>query len=191
MGYPCRAFVAIPIPTSHVEVVQKCALSIENQAWDFYSWSYRKGLHLTLYFLGEISEETEIAIISSLGHVEWNAFSINLDKLLLMPEPEVPKILSAAVGGDSPALLRLQQAIHDRVFSAEVYKETRRYLPHITFGRIKRDKPTRARVLKRAIAGAILEPNEPWEVHEFYLYRSTVNAAGNAEHEVAATFTAR
>lgn len=171
-------FLAVDVPPHVVQAVQSVQLAIEAGAPGFYRWVGEEQAHLTLYFLGEIEQEERDRLTSALKSIQATKFEISVQGLALIPEKSSPRIIAAGIGGDVEALTRLQQRIADTVFPIATFKETRRYYPHVTMGRLKRGMPSNAKAVKRTLAEVKPPQAEPFVVEAFVLVKSELTDKG-------------
>jgi len=171
-----RLFTAIPLPDD-----LRPRLAALGGGIDGARWVAPENLHITLRFIGEVSEP----VADDIGHA--------LDALR---GPPVPVTLSGAgrfasrgraravwIGVDkTPAL----DALHDRIDQALIGiglpPEGRKYTPHVTIGRLRDARPNR--VLNWLEAnGAFYAP--PFDTREFVLYKSRLGRNGPSYLPVA------
>ncbi|HXH59943.1 MAG TPA: RNA 2',3'-cyclic phosphodiesterase [Fimbriimonadaceae bacterium] len=181
-----RCFLAVQIPEASKDALEAAAQAIESEAAGFYRWTSREQMHLTLYFLGEMEETGEV--VDALRGVKGEAVSLSISGLVRLPETNVPKVLAGGVTGEVGVLERTQRRISDTVFAHAAFKETRRYYPHVTFGRLNSRMPGNAKVVKRALAAASIDSCEPFEVRSFDLVKSTLTKEG-PEYETVESFS--
>lgn len=127
-----RIFIAINLP----EKVKK-ELSSFQEKWPELPvrWVKSKNLHITLAFLGYLSDEEVLKVMKITREVgqRHNSFLINLKKICYGP-PKKPARMIWAEGEKSKELDKIQR---DLVNSLLLPGETRSYTPHITLGRIR------------------------------------------------------
>lgn len=180
-----RAFIALPLPKSVVDELkglqQKLAPS------NVFHASGEDTIHLTLYFLGSVSPETLAEIQDRLRRIEMEPFRLRLGDVVHLPKPDVPRVVAVGLKGDTSVLTRLQRRVQDSVFQLDVFKETRTYLPHITFARLKKDVPASAKPVKRALASLGKPKDVEWSVQGFTLFTSVTGPEG-VVHEPLVTY---
>lgn len=134
-----RIFIAINLPES-----------LKKKLWDFRlkwpdlpcRWTKKENLHITLAFLGYLSEEDllEICKITKEVAIKHEPFFINLSKIIYGP-PGRPIRMVWAEGEKSEELGKLQGSLENALASSEASakedSKSRPYAPHITLGRIK------------------------------------------------------
>lgn len=180
-----RCFIAVQLSEGAKSALVSAQERIESGAPGFYRWTPRPQMHLTLYFLGDMEDVT--GVVSALRGLEEGAFSLGVSGLVRLPEPNVPKILAGGVTGDVSQLERLQRRVSDTVFDLAAFKETRRYYPHVSIGRLKHRMPASAKVVKRTLSSVTIGPCEPFRVGCFELVESRL-AEGGPKYEVVESF---
>lgn len=167
------------------QALQTAQLQLEKRAPGVYRWTDLSTLHLTLYFLGEMLGATEVT--DRLKTIKMEPLRLGWGGLVKLPSPDVPKILAAGVLGDVNRLRALQRQVQDLVYPIAENKETRAYFPHATIGRLKRDVPPSAKIVKRALADFSLPDGTLETVSSFELVSSEL-ASDGAKHTVVEQF---
>jgi len=134
-----RIFIAINLPEN---IKQKLA--------DFQSkwpelpirWTKKENLHITLVFLGSLSDEElfEICKITKEVASKNQPFSINLNKIFYGPPKKMPPRMVWVEGEKSKGLTQLKNDLENALSgstNSRHQKETRPFSPHITLGRIR------------------------------------------------------
>ena len=134
-----RAFLAIDPPAEVLREIEKIQQALKKTCPFDVRWVNPEGMHLTLKFFGNVSEEDIIAISRI---VEKNTSArapllLEVKKLGLFPSLKRPKVLWIGLEGDIPPLLVLQKKLEDGFEEAGFEREERPFRPHLTLGRIK------------------------------------------------------
>jgi 2'-5' RNA ligase len=109
-------------------------------------WTREENLHLTLRFLGEITDE-QLAQAGKLPAMlpPEGVFQLGAHGLGAFPSLRNASLLWAGVQGrersDTDALLRIQAETESWAQQLGLPPERRRYSPHITLGRVRRPGP--------------------------------------------------
>ncbi len=138
-------------------------------------------LHATLCFLGwrGAPEVDEIAAVCRAAVVPGTV-PLSLGEALWLP-PRRPRVLAVALQDASGSLSRLQAAVSAALAAGGHYQpETRRYLGHVTVGRVRRGARIRARPLPPPPTPT------PFAAEAVTLYRSRL-APGGARYEALET----
>lgn len=180
-----RLFVSIQLSPESAQALQAAQRTLEERAPGVYRWTDLTTLHLTLYFLGEMPDANDVT--DRLNMIKMPSFHLGWGGLVKLPSPDVPKILAAGVLGDVDQLRSLQRQVQDLMYPIAENKETRAYFPHATIGRLKREVPPSAKIVKRALADFTLPDGQLETVSSFELMSSELTSEG-AKHTVVEQF---
>jgi 2'-5' RNA ligase len=145
-----RAFLAIDLPDSLRGEIRKIQDRLRPHVSGI-RWTRPEGIHLTLKFFGDISEDE----IETLSRVIENTtggvspFSLRLGTLGAFPGTRRPRVLWIGVDGDVAALVKLQQEIERDLETGGFRMESRPYSPHLTMGRFR--DPVKSSGLERTL----------------------------------------
>jgi 2'-5' RNA ligase len=150
-------------------------------------WVKPQGMHLTLKFLGDVSEDKIKKVESSLGIIakDYSPFQLSLKGTGTFPlEARIPRVAWIGVEKNE-ALHRIQTRVDNGLYKIRFPKEKRRYHPHLTLGRIKgpQNLGTVIKTLdqyKQAEFGAMT-------VDRITLFKSTLKSTG-AEYSILSEF---
>ena len=123
-----RAFISIDVPREVREEIRK----IQDKLQEFKGKKTEtENLHLTLKFLGEISEEKITEIKRKLKEINFNKFEANIDSIGVFSEKFIRIIwlhLSNCRG--------LQREIDNKL--KDLFKPEFRFMSHLTIARVKK-----------------------------------------------------
>ncbi|MFN3233239.1 MAG: RNA 2',3'-cyclic phosphodiesterase [Alphaproteobacteria bacterium] len=145
-------------------------------------WQTEDQLHLTLRFIGEVSEDRAEDIDSALDRLHFEPFDLTLRGLGTFGNDRKTRALWAGVSPEGP-VADLAQKVEQAVVRTGLPPETRRYSPHITLARFRNGKVRLDRVM--AAGGDLM--STPWTVDRFHLYRSHLAHTG-AAYEILASY---
>ncbi len=160
-----RAFIAIELPDS-VRVPLGELVSRLKKTGVRASWVCSDRMHLTLRFLGDVTEGHVAALSESMSEAchDASAFSLACEVLGAFPNLRKPGVVWAGIAPLEPDLARIQSAADHSAVACGLSPETKRFHPHITLARIK--DPRNASALARAVelegdfaAGAFAVPH--------------------------------
>jgi 2'-5' RNA ligase len=118
-------------------------------------WVPEENLHLTVWFLGEVSEPRAAAVLDTLrAPLVVPAFDLHLAGCGAFPPSGPPRVLWIGVTGGIDELARAHEEIGQRLAPWGFPPEGRAYSAHLTIARIKEPAHGRARAVLRA---ALLE----------------------------------
>lgn len=139
-----------------------------------------KNLHITLKFLGEVSERMLPLIDGKLREIEFSPFKIKFKGVGYFPNEKNPRVVWVGVEGEE--LRKLAEEVEQRMKRLG-FKKDKDFHPHLTVGRIKRlDKSERGRLVREMEAF-----NTEWGemvVDRFKLKKSTLTPKGPIYEDV-------
>jgi 2'-5' RNA ligase len=100
-------------------------------------WLAPEQMHLTLSFLGDVSEEVAEALTKNLGAIDWKAFFLPLCGLGTFPGKGRPNILWIGVGTGHPHLFQLHKRVQEAAIRAGLELDLRSFHPHVTLARCR------------------------------------------------------
>ncbi|MFO7838443.1 MAG: RNA 2',3'-cyclic phosphodiesterase [Desulfosalsimonadaceae bacterium] len=172
-----RAFIAVALP-GHV----KGSLGrLQTQLKQFgirMKYTDPENIHLTLKFLGDISEKDVDAVSENIAMAAAGFAPIELfaKGLGVFPGIRRPRVLWTGVAGQTEDLAQLHQNIEDAMAEFGFERENRRFTGHLTLGRFKgRSDPS-------LLAEAILKygdfASDAFSVGHLHLFESTLTPKG-------------
>lgn len=170
-----RLFLAIPIPAPIAERLALLEADVPGA-----SWRTAEQFHLTLRFIGEVSEATARDIDLELGRITAAPFEISLADAGSFGGRE-PTALWAGVTAP-PDLQRLAASCETAIRNAGLPPEPRKYKPHVTIAYLHGTFDTEvAHFLQDASAFR----TDPFWVDHFAMYSSHSTRAGSHYREQA------
>ena len=131
-----RIFIAINLPE---EIKRELAKYQEKWPELAAKWTAKDNLHITLEFLGDLTdiEIGDVCQIVKEVAGKHKSFSINLNKVLYGPPKKMPPRMVWAEGEKSDELSELKQDLQEYLLEKISYRpEGRGFVPHITLARI-------------------------------------------------------
>jgi 2'-5' RNA ligase len=103
------------------------------------SWTRAENLHLTLFFLGDVTPNRLDRVVSALDATVplFSSFSMSVEGIGTFGSPRSPRIVWVGVPDPSPVLVDLYGAIVDQLEPLGFEREDRPFRPHITVGRVR------------------------------------------------------
>ena len=143
-----------------------------------FRWTPAEHAHVTMRFLGELTEEHAQAAEQALERVRVEPFWVDVGGVGKFPPRGRPNVIWAGLSQHHPRLHQLRQQIDDSLLAANVPIELSPFVPHLTVARVRDAVPEQVtHWLKRH-----REFTGPaWYVDSFALMESTLRASG-AEH---------
>jgi 2'-5' RNA ligase len=137
-----RTFIALeltkPIRQRLVAMQEKLAVSIPEV-----KWVEPENLHVTLLFLGEVpdSEVPEVCQRVAEAVADVAPFPVKVEGFGAFPEGRRPRVLWAGITTGAEQLQHVHDLIEKPLHYMGFRREERRYVPHITLGRLKSERP--------------------------------------------------
>ncbi|KYC49094.1 MAG: 2',5' RNA ligase family [Candidatus Methanofastidiosum methylothiophilum] len=131
-----RSFISMDITSKDVlDKIKNFQTNLKNTACPM-KVVERENLHLTLKFLGEISESSYKRIVESLDSSlsEYSSFEVNLKGTGFFPSISDLRVIW--IGMNAPEIIYIQKEIDDTLCSMG-FKEDRKFVPHLTVSRVK------------------------------------------------------
>ena len=112
-------------------------------------------IHLTLKFLGDISQAQVDAVASAVTAAVSGIpeLSLTLGRTGVFPSTRSPRVLWVGLQGDLDGLADLQQSVEQATAGLGFARERRRFSPHLTIGRVRNG--ARPKQTRRAIEGLL------------------------------------
>jgi len=103
-------------------------------------WVHPRGIHLTLKFLGDtpLEKVEEVQAALAQAAVEAGPFAFTVAGLGCFPNTRQPRVVWVGVQELTGSLVRLRDAVEDRVAPLGFPTEGRHFSPHLTLGRVQR-----------------------------------------------------
>lgn len=133
-----RVFVAVEPPHEAKELLWE-AMAPWRTRWPSIRWERPPKLHFTLRFLGEIPEER----IEAVGQATRRAadgqgsFTASLGGVGWFPSPRRPRVIWVGLIHGAAELSVLQMRLEDELHRAGFGRDSRRFSPHLTVGRVR------------------------------------------------------
>jgi 2'-5' RNA ligase len=177
-----RSFVAIDLPDTAKDALLELGQQLRHKAPDrSVRWSRVSGIHLTLKFLGDVSEDSLPGIKAVLGRVAQHhaPFRCTIEGVGCFPNTRSPRVVWAGVREESGRLLALQRDVENDLTPLGFKPEKRPYHPHLTLGRTARHvRSADQRTLGDVIAGSDVGELAQLQVESFLLMRSDLRPDG-------------
>jgi RNA 2',3'-cyclic 3'-phosphodiesterase len=170
-----RLFVGIEFPPE-----LKLRLSLLCSGVPGAKWVDPGNLHLTLRFIGEISEDVAADVDEALARVRAPRFSLRLAGTGIFGGYK-PHTLWIGVERD-PALVRLRDKIEQALLRAGLEPEQRKFAPHVTLARLRHPELDK---LGQFLAMHTQFRVEPLPVEHFSLIASFPTKAGSVYEDQA------
>ncbi len=188
-----RAFVALPISEVTRTRLARVQQDLQGACPVGVRWTRASGIHLTLFFLGDVPTSRLEPIETALAVVARNAspLVLQVQGLGCFPNLQRPRVVWVGLEERTGRLALTHQAVNEALAQVGFEPETRPFKPHLTLGRVQRgaSRDVAAQlgqaVARRAERGLTLGEET---VTDLVLFRSVLKPTG-AEYSRLATFT--
>ena len=181
-----RLFIAVEIPQAIVDALARLQDALRQDGISEIRWTRSSGMHLTLRFLGESSQQRLGALQDCLSPgAPLPPFRCSPERLGLFSSRGRPRVLFVSLRGTGP-LKELAAWVDGRAEAAGFEREPRPFSPHLTLGRFA-ETARRAPELPE-IPAPLSRAEIP--VERFTLFRSHLGPQG-ARHEPLSTYALR
>lgn len=150
-----RTFIALEMNSDlqrHLEgVIRQVAQALPNNRW-----VDPTGIHLTLAFLGELSDGELGGVKHAVAAAAQQSapFSYRLSRLGTFGSPHQPRVVWMGIEESTGALQHLHQALQRELLRRNFAVEKRPFSPHLTLARIKAPlRPEELQQLQRILDG--------------------------------------
>ncbi len=170
-----RAFFAIDLPGPERRLLAQAQARMQAAVGRVGpKWVEPDQLHLTLKFLGEVARaaEPELVTVADLAAAETPLIATRLQSITTLGPPRRARVIVAILTDPEGLFSRLAARLEREAERMGVAPEQRRFVPHVTVGRIKRPHDP-ASYLGRAALG----PTD-FVCRELTLYESELGPAG-------------
>jgi 2'-5' RNA ligase len=141
-----RSFLALKLDLSVVESIaeaqKRLRTSCSNAGMNV-RWVPPPNIHMTIRFLGNITEPMAYAVKDMLEPIVSGVESFDLESLGLgaFPDTSHPRIVWAGLGQGVEVLTELHSAIYNRLLKAGFNLDDKPFKAHLTIGRVKNSPP--------------------------------------------------
>ncbi len=173
-----RIFIALPIPPE----ISASLIPLQNGLENI-KFSPPANFHITLCFIGDLSEDKIEELDNLLGEIETDGFILNLEGVDYFGK-ENPHSLHARLK-ENESLNRLHNKCKNICKQIGIELESRKYTPHVTLGYFRRNAPL-SPVVNYCAANALFK-SKNWRADRFYLYESIIRN-GPSQYQILAQY---
>lgn len=134
-----RAFLAIEPPPELRKEIGSIQSRLKRLCPFDVRWVKPDGIHLTLKFFGNISEEDIMAIsrVVEENTAVASPLHLKVNKLGLFPSQKRPRILWIGLEGETPPLFVIRENLERRFVELGFARDDKPFRLHLTIGRVK------------------------------------------------------
>ncbi len=136
-----RCFIAISL----LDFIQKKLGEIQSSLKKYNAdigWTRPEGIHLTLKFLGEISEDKIAPLKTIMEQVSFiqKPFEIEIGGTGIFPDARRPRVFWVGITQGVEQVTELATQLNTQISELGFPKEERKFNPHLTLGRVRSPK---------------------------------------------------
>ncbi|MFH0739430.1 MAG: RNA 2',3'-cyclic phosphodiesterase [Candidatus Omnitrophota bacterium] len=133
-----RTFIAIPLPVEVREFLRVIQNQLKACGADV-KWVEPENIHLTLKFLGEISDDQLSQVNVILGELSKDtlSFTVAICSIGAFPRITSPRVIWAGIDKGDKKVKDTTKRLEERLSLIGIPKEERRFSSHITIGRTR------------------------------------------------------
>jgi 2'-5' RNA ligase len=173
-----RCFIAFEVPEDLQEALGRVQAKLFGAGADV-KWSKPETIHLTVKFLGDVTDRDIPAACDAMkaAAAEAEPMDLSIEGLGAFPAEGAPRVLWAGLSGDIEPLKRLvadlEKAVADDV---GIRPEVRPFHPHLTLGRVRSER--NAERLMEAVRAAGPAEIGSFSADELVLFMSELTRKG-------------
>ena len=127
-----RLFVSLELPHSITQRLAELDPHLRGVRW-----LAPEQMHLTLSFLGNVSDDVAEALKKNLEAITWKAFFLPIIGFGAFPTKGRPNVIWIGVGTGHPHLFQLHKRVQEAALHAGLEPDLRSFHPHITLARCR------------------------------------------------------
>jgi 2'-5' RNA ligase len=175
-----RLFIAIELSEGAGRHVAGLLRDLRQRKSHFHglSWVRPENLHITVKFLGEVSDDRLPALCMELGEIATEGpATLHVDRVEFFPSGGPIRVVAMGLGGDVGRVNHLHRSTEEQCERLGIPRDGRLYRPHITLARCRDPLPAD----QRTSWGRAVDPQLPGPVFaasEFVLMESRLKPDG-------------
>ncbi len=176
-----RAFIAVELPDSLKAELAELESCLKAGASGGVKWVVAEDIHITLKFLGDISPESTPDILAAIEAAADGIapFRLGVGGLGVFPNLTSPQVVWVGVRGDTESLVALQGCLDKRLEALDFPLERRRFSPHLTLARMRRQAtPDQRQIIGRLATETTFQAHSRIDVGSVSLMRSELTREG-------------
>ncbi len=175
-----RAFIAIDLPLEIKKSISMQAASLKKDSGQAVRWVAAENIHLTLKFLGDISNANVDLLAQALRNEceQHPPFQVSVEKLGCFPNLRRPRVIWVGLVVP-PEIIRLQRQIEAITIRLGYPAEDNPFAPHLTIGRVREQAtPAEVQGLRAALETTQIGLIGTFTASAVHLFKSDLKPAG-------------
>jgi 2'-5' RNA ligase len=180
-----RSFLAFELPPDIKREIDRISREVRRSNLNA-RWVKTENIHLTVIFMGNISEDEIPDIGTEVGKVcaDFGPFDISLAGIGLFPDIRRPRVIWMGIDGEIKRLAYFRDTLQNSLKPFGIKIEKRRDSPHLTLGRFK--KAVKGRSLLEDLVTRYRDIKGPMGLlNDLVLFRSDLKPDGARYSRIA------
>ena len=176
-----RAFIAVELPAELKRELAELEAQLKKNSPPVVKWVDPNNIHITLKFLGEISEDSIEELMLAIEEAAQGIlpFQLEVRGVGAFPNLERPQVLWTGVKGELEKIAQLQERIESNTEQLGFPRESRAFSPHLTLGRVRNEaRPNERHRLGKLLTDTSFTATNNIDVHAVDLMRSHLTPTG-------------
>jgi 2'-5' RNA ligase len=176
-----RAFIAVELPEDLKKELSEMEAQLKKASPPVVKWVDPNSIHVTLKFLGEISEDSIEELMLAIEESAQGTlpFQLEVRGLGAFPNLERPQVLWVGVKGELEKIIQLQKSIESNTEQLGFPRESRVFSPHLTLGRVRDEaRPNERQRLGKLLADTTFTTLHNIDVGAVNLMKSQLTPGG-------------
>jgi 2'-5' RNA ligase len=133
-----RCFIAVNIPKEIKDYLADIILQLDKQNHQVkIKWVEQENIHLTLTFLGEITDKQAALLLENLIEIKFEPFIVNLDNISAFPNIDQPRVLKIGIMDKTGQLRQINSEIKQLLPKLKIAFDDKPFSSHLTLGRMR------------------------------------------------------
>lgn len=176
-----RAFIAVDIDTKVRALLDEIVSRLKKGVLftsAMPNWVAIENIHLTLKFLGEITDSDLKLISETLNNIasDLSPINISVEKLGVFPNKKTPKVLWIGINKGKKEIMALQQRVESALANLGFEPDEREFTAHLTLARIKSLRGTTA--MMDVVTSHMNMSAGECAINEITVYQSVLQKSG-------------
>ncbi|MFN2340239.1 MAG: RNA 2',3'-cyclic phosphodiesterase [Halanaerobium sp.] len=136
-----RLFIGVNINSRSKNLIEKKVELLKSEYNNQFKWIKKDNWHLTLKFIGEVSDTEKEKLINALKNVNFSEKDkyLQFARIDAFPELDAAKVLYLALKKGKKQLIKMHQQVEKELLKFGFESDQRDYIPHLTLARNKND----------------------------------------------------
>ena len=172
-----RTFIAIDLSEEAQQELTQLQSELKTSQADV-KWVDPKNIHLTLKFLGEISDQQVTQVKATLDKIapQFKPYETTLSGIGAFPKLDHPRVVWVGIEDAKGETKEIASKIEAELEKIGFKKEDREFKAHLTIGRVRSSKNKDK--LKSIIQSISFAPQSKNPINDITLYQSTLTPQG-------------